>query len=274
MKQVISDEILEQALIDFNNNMSLTKIAEKYNINRKTLSRYLKKKFDVKPLQDGKLPVDSSYFNVIDNIHKAYWLGFLYADGAVSSTRNAIELALKEEDKQHIYKFKEALKSSHKVTRKEIKNKSGTVSIAYRISIRDKQLKMALTEQGCMPNKSYIVTLPSIEEKYMSHFLRGFFEGDGHITLSTRNTVGFTSGSLEMLEQLKDYLYDKLGVTLTIVQDYRTESTFRLQCNRQFECKAILDYFYKDSTTECRLDRKYDKYLQFNCRLKTKLRKS
>ena len=33
-----------------------------------------------------KYSLNDDYFSVIDNEHKAYWLGFLYADGSLSKT--------------------------------------------------------------------------------------------------------------------------------------------------------------------------------------------
>ena len=45
-------------------------------------------------------------FNVIDTEEKAYWLGFLYADGCVHSAENKIELGLAEKDYKHIESLK------------------------------------------------------------------------------------------------------------------------------------------------------------------------
>lgn len=45
-------------------------------------------------------------FEKIDNEEKAYWLGFLYADGNVSLKEDKIELSLAEKDLNHIKKFK------------------------------------------------------------------------------------------------------------------------------------------------------------------------
>ena len=55
-------------------------------------------------------------FEIIDTEEKAYWLGFLYADGSVSSTDNRIELGLAEKDLNHIEKFKEFIGVPNKIS--------------------------------------------------------------------------------------------------------------------------------------------------------------
>jgi len=52
---------------------------------------------------------NENYFDVIDNPDKAYWLGFLYADGAISSNNNTVELSLKSSDIKHLEKFRDNL---------------------------------------------------------------------------------------------------------------------------------------------------------------------
>ena len=62
------------------------------------------------------------FFEVIDTPEKAYWLGFLYADGSVSSKRNDVEISLKGFDIEHLYKFKKFVKSK-KLPKLDIQNK-------------------------------------------------------------------------------------------------------------------------------------------------------
>lgn len=274
MSQVITDELLKQCLLDFQNGMSLTKIGEKYDINRKSLSKRLKAEYEVKPLKDGKLPMDSHYFDVIDTADKAYWLGFLYADGYVASNSNIIELALNEADYNHVVLFQEAINNKNKLYYKTINNASGTKSHCWKLSFKDKQMKEDLIKHGCGPKKSHEIKLPSLTGYLMQHFIRGYFDGDGCILMSNRYTINITSGCLNMLEQLKLYLENELGVTMKIYQDTRSTSTYRLCCNRQEESLNILKYLYNNSTEKNRLARKYEKFLQFNCRLETKLQKS
>ena len=65
--------------------------------------------------------INYNYFDEIDTENKAYWLGFLFADGSITtpfrvnkdgSIKNGIyriEISLKEDDKDHLDKFRKEL---------------------------------------------------------------------------------------------------------------------------------------------------------------------
>lgn len=67
------------------------------------------------------MPVNSQYFSSIDTEAKAYWLGFIYADGYVTGDVFGIKLSLK--DISHLEKLKKAIESHHKIG--TYKSKSG-----------------------------------------------------------------------------------------------------------------------------------------------------
>ena len=54
-------------------------------------------------------------FEKIDTEEKAYWLGFLYADGSVGSKDDRIELGLAEKDFHHIEKFRDFIGINNKI---------------------------------------------------------------------------------------------------------------------------------------------------------------
>lgn len=53
-------------------------------------------------------------FKAIDTEEKAYWLGFLYADGNISKDKNVIELSLKESDIEHLKQYRKFLNLENK----------------------------------------------------------------------------------------------------------------------------------------------------------------
>lgn len=59
-----------------------------------------------------KIKLDINYFKHIDTEEKAYWMGFLYADGCVRKDKVTLLLA----DKEPILAFKKAIKSGHKLS--------------------------------------------------------------------------------------------------------------------------------------------------------------
>jgi len=109
---------------------------------------------------------------------------------------------------------------------------------------------------GLCPKKSKRIKLPNVPRKYFSHFVRGYFDGDGNVTICTykrkaRNdkltTVlqsGFTSGSKEFLADLKDKLLKEKvvkGGTL-----YYSSNGWRLYFSIN-DSKKLYRYIYKDS---------------------------
>lgn len=71
-----------------------------------------------------------------------------------------------------------------------------------------------LLKLGLTPNKSLTLKMPKVPDKYLSHFTRGYFDGDGNVTIaryksSTRHNKmritilsGFICGSKKFLESL------------------------------------------------------------------------
>lgn len=132
-----------------------------------------------------KYNVNSNYFNIIDTSEKAYWLGFLYADGYNSTTY--IQLGISSIDINHLRKYRKSLNSTHPISNKKNDN---TVNI----TISDKQITKDLTKLGCINNKTYKGKFPNynqIPQIYMRDFIRGFFDGDGCIhKLITKKEIG------------------------------------------------------------------------------------
>jgi hypothetical protein len=239
----------------------------------------LKKTYNINPLPDGKKAVNDLYFNVIDIEEKAYWLGFMYADGYVGKN-NKVELTLQYSDLDHLNKFKKALMSKHKIGKKEIllNNKRFT---ACRIHIKSTQLATDLIKYGCFNNKGLIIRFPELQSNLISHFIRGYFDGDGCISVGnerhrTRIAADFTSGSLDMLKDLQNIFLKELGVSTVIDKDKRTEHVYRLYFKSKTDSMLFLDYIYDKSNEAIRLNRKFDKYANFkecygyDCRLKSK----
>jgi hypothetical protein len=90
-----------------NTDKTLREICKIYHLDRFTFSNTLK----VENISTRKkIDVDDILFENIDNPFKAYWLGFLYADGNVTynllKTKYSIELCLAEKDLDHLEKYK------------------------------------------------------------------------------------------------------------------------------------------------------------------------
>lgn len=237
---------------------SLCQLSDMYNINRGCLSAYFKKcGVEVEKLPHKK-KCNTRIFRIIDTEEKAYWLGFLYADGCVSNNRNTVEIALCEKDKKHLEKFKNFIQSEHKICFHP--NDMGN---SYRISIRDDDLKQDLINLGCVPQKSLILTFPS-EEKVnkllVKHFIRGYFDGDGCVCKTEKTEYIDLLGTFEFLSSVKNILDDEnIKTTMVPLKKDSGKNTFRLVITNKDGRKKFLEYIYKDA--KIYLDRKYNKFL-------------
>lgn len=196
------------------------------------------------------------HFKNINNEEKAYWLGFLYADGYVSSTEDKIELGLAEQDFHHIEKFKNFIGIQNKISYRE-KTKS------YRYSFRSSSCKQDLIKQGCVPKKSLILKYPTqdqVPKELMKHFIRGYFDGDGWFTntqfcfqVGIIGTQDFINGFLQNVKNINKH--NKIFIC------HRQAGAKRYVFSAYQDVFSFLNWIYKDA--EIYLDRKYNSYLDF-----------
>ena len=83
----ISQELENNIIKDYQDGLSMDNVASKYSINRKTVAAALKRnniQARSNKINSRKYIHDFNYFETIDTEEKAYWLGFIYADGYIS----------------------------------------------------------------------------------------------------------------------------------------------------------------------------------------------
>lgn len=173
------------------------------------------------------------FFQCIDTKEKAYWLGFLYADGyvCISESNSEVGVELSVVDVNHLKKFNKALEGNiQPMLRKErkgvIKPTQGIVSFR----IYSKEMAQDLISNGCTQNKTFSIKFPSFENRgLMWSFIRGYFDGDGSVYRDIgRKFIGFnfTSGSKEFLEGLKKFLYED-GIYGYLSEENRKDNRFQ-----------------------------------------------
>ena len=203
---------------------SITKIASKYKIDKGALSRRLKSLGIEIINHQNKATFDEFIFDSIDTEEKAYWLGFIFADGTISSTSNLFELSLKASDVEHLNKFNLFMKCTTKDKVKINKVSCGEIiSERCRWHSKNSHLKQSLIKLGCVPNKSLILMFPdkSIfkDESLIRHFIRGYWDGDGCLTwhdVSHTIPCVFVLGTEDFLTGIKNYLPLKFDYKLTL----------------------------------------------------------
>lgn len=240
------DEMYKQGL----NAHEISKIIK---MNAWKVGKYFKEKGYNLSNYNQKHKADYSVFKIIDTEEKAYWLGFLYADGSVTyntegKKRYVLELSLKYDDINHLEKFKQFLKASNPITKKEIKL-DDKVFTACRLSVYSKRLCEDLINKGCIPNKSLTLEFPSLHPKWISHFVRGYFDGDG--TAGNRDVE--ILGTESFLEYLQDFLKTN--------RKYKMHGkVFGLRYTGD-EMRNFVNWIYKDASIY--LERKYVKIARY-----------
>lgn len=209
-------------------------------------------------------------FDEIDTEEKAYWLGFIYADGSICSdplnpekkARYAFEISLKGDDYKHLEKFNTFME--HRSNNVKISNSkcNGKTFKRCRWMIANKHLWNTLNNYGCTPNKSLTLEFPdeSIfkDKSLIRHFIRGYFDGDGCFTRQVHRTIVSPAvsmlGTPEFLKTLSTYLdfevlyrQDKRRSERTLIMEFHLDETIK-----------FINYLYKDANIY--LDRKYKLY--------------
>lgn len=119
-----------------------------------------------------------NYFLNIDTPDKAYIFGLLFADGHFGKTNPSI--SLQEGDKDYL----EAVKNAIGIQRPlkyvaPVQNRYSTKG-QYKFSFV-REVKNILTHTDVQKS-----IFPNIEDRYLRHFIRGLFDGDGCISIDSR----------------------------------------------------------------------------------------
>ena len=162
---------------------------------------------------------DDHFFDVIDTEAKAYWLGFLAADGCVftdSHGRLVVRVELARRDAEHLQRLCGALRAEQPVHR----SRGGRAALLH---LSSERLAQALVSHGIVPRKSLVLRWPStVPEPLLPHYLRGHADGDGHFGGAGRKhgRIRFAmAGSWPFLAGLGRYLHQTLGLLPSHTQD-------------------------------------------------------
>lgn len=268
----------EEIILRYTNGESIRQIRKisGYSINK--ISKVLKEN-NIKVISNidrlRKYKIDENYFNKIDNEHKAYTLGLLYADGTNNEKKNIVKISLNEEDKDILIKVKKPITPDKPL--RYYTPKKGKIQCSFVID--NSKISKKLSKLGVINNKTFKLKFPSyLEDTLVRHFIRGYFDGDGCISLSypknypnyPKYYISFTSTE-EFLYVLQDILLNKLNISKRKFNNRhpkRKNNIRTLQIGGNLQVKKILEYLYKDSNIF--LDRKYNKYMELSKYLEKK----
>ncbi|MBF8984688.1 hypothetical protein IZY60_14185 [Lutibacter sp. B2] len=236
--------------------ISITKCAERFNIHRSTLANRLKQ-LDV--LEDRrKYKVDQDYFDVINTNNKAYWLGFILADGCLKKDTNQLSIGLSYKDRKHLEKFRTEIKSNKPISNEKATVKNKIHRTSY-FRINNKKMYNDLLKYNVCNNKSCNEKPVILEQQYSSHYIRGIYDGDGWISWGKGwSELGFGMG-YEILSFIRDNFEKYAGVKNYKIIPYKKIYRYRLTSKK--EILKALNYMYDNGNVY--LDRKHERFLNF-----------
>ena len=122
----------------------------------------------------------NNFFEKIDTEEKAYWLGFIAADGCVRKDKSCLIIELAERDREHLVKFNHNFDNYYKIVEQKREYNSVLIRIYSRKCCED------LYKYGITPAKSLTLEIDFtlIPDELKRHFIRGYFDGDGSLYCS------------------------------------------------------------------------------------------
>lgn len=202
--------------------------------------------------------LDESFFRAVDSEEKAYWLGFITADGGLSSRKYnyRITLSLSHVDTQHLYKLQASLHSTSPV--KLYKMISFGVKRDFaRFGISSKKLFMDLDTLGVTPKKSWTVQpCTQVPKEFLSSYWRGVFDGDGALFKSGGKWITNLCGNQFMVGGFRDFILQYVSSRAQI--QVNEKGLNYISFSGTLNSTRVLSVLYQDATIY--LDRKYQKY--------------
>lgn len=253
--------------------ISITQISKKYKSSSTKISSDLKKYGIVVENFHNKSKFNEHIFDIIDTEEKAYWLGFIFADGYISSSdikgknKYQFELSLSGKDASHLLKFNKFVSYvGNNVKFGNIKLKEKTFT-RCRWSVSNKHLWETLNAYGCTPKKSLTLTFPDknifTEQKLIIPFIRGYFDGDGcvyELKGKSPSLAISVLGTTQFLNPIVELFFPR---NLTKNHD-KNNVTYMYALNRRQAFVFLYVIYYNASIY---LNRKYQKFYNWkNCR--------
>lgn len=233
-------------------NCSINFLHQKYNCSSETIKNVLEKnniKIKIHRPKNGLLKDD--FFEEINSEEKAYFLGFIFADGYIQGNCLGIEIHLR--DKHLLESFKKIINSQSSISYRKRKN-TEMVSI----HVTSNKIIEDLSKYGIIENKTYLTKkLPLIKKELIPHFLRGLVDGDGWIlNKGNKMALGFTSYSYNICKDFQEYCFSIIGSrNIKITTKGEKTTAYVCQFQSKADVKQLVTVLYKNNKI-C-LTRKY-----------------
>jgi hypothetical protein len=233
-------------------------IGKEYGVSRTVITRVLKEN-NIENNDRHKYEADYSKFHHIDTPEKAYWLGFIAADGCVykRSTNGSVILNLSRKDRDHLVKFKNFMNSNVEINDFIQDCGFSNNTPMSKITFNSKNMVEDFIAHGVGQKKSLVLKPPIIEEEFYLPFILGYFDGDGSIykTKQYNNYAINIVGTKEILEWINSILDISSHLEKRNDDD---KNNYYIRCGGTEKPYKILTKLYNSCSEH--LDRKYQIY--------------
>lgn len=213
---------------------------------------------------ETKYPITDSIFH--DAELKYYFLGFVAADGHVIHKKNewAVEICVNKYDIGILEKLRDLISPSRPIHPKP--HRSKPESNAVRLKLSSRTLVEMIASYIEIEDKTHTLSWPeNIPDEFLRHFIRGYFDGDGTVDVTTNQQVVDGErryyyimrirflGTRQFLDGLTQAIHRVIGIDPVKVAQKGKENVFVIYYSGKSAVR-ILEYLYDGATMY--LDRK------------------
>jgi len=206
-----------------------------------------------------KYTLDENYFENIISDNATYALGFIYADGSIY--HNYLSVKLSAKDIEILNFLKSELNYNGIISKYVVKNRE-----YVGLTVSSKKIISDLINLGVVYNKTYLSkTLPIYPKEYENSFLRGFFDGDGSISLNNcRGKAEYTitySSNKTVLNEIKQILLKNNISCCNIRHRHNSDESCMLEIRGNRNIEKLYKLLYDNA--EFYLKRKKERFDNF-----------
>ena len=171
----------------------------------------------------------ASVFSAIDTPEKAYWLGFLNADGTIVGVNPgnlALQCSLARKDRAHLVKLRSFLGIEREIWDYEARTIGDVLRPYSRLICQERPVVIDLARLGILPNKTG-AEKPWADgpEHLMPHYWRGMVDGDGSVPGKAFNVT--LAGSYDVVSAFIDWARGMCGTGINPTRDKRSPDHWR-----------------------------------------------
>ncbi len=268
---IVTNVLTKEKLTDLycHHKKSLEDIAKEHNCTRQMV-KLLMVKYDlprrkrsearVLAIKNGKFSafeyddINDSFFSKWSP-EMAWVLGLLFTDGNVQRTKSSLRVSIASVDYDLLCNVRTLLGSTRAI-KKNVQSYDKSKFIYSFVFFREK-MRDDLHKLGLVERKSLVMQFPEVPERYIRHFIRGCWDGDGSIYLSAgKLRASYVCGSFDFIKTLGDELY-KIGIYRKILHGYMNSinATLRSQYpNGQYPLKIHIEKRSKTPSYYLKID--------------------